>query len=136
MNDLLSSLDGLFRIRCFENFEKLPSNILYFNEKPVQSFCWIAPWTLTSILPNGNKYYQIDASFYALYPYVYFVPLLIINNAPLPLGLVLGPSEHSYLFIEFFKYLILLENNHALIPSNKYPILSGQGQAIISFAQN
>ena len=82
------------------------------------------------MLPYGKRHFQLDASFYALYPYVYSVPLLVINNASLPLGLVIGPSEHQNLFNEFFS---LLENYNFNFHIKDYPVLSDQGSAIKSF---
>ena len=94
-----------FKLDCLKK-NPVPQ-IIDYNGESIQSLCWISKWALFNAFPNGKQYFQIDASFYALYPYVYCVPLMVVNNASLPLGLVLGPSEHHNLFLVFFN---LLEN--------------------------
>ena len=98
---------------------------------PVQSLTWIAEWAFSCIHTVGHKYFQVDASFYALSPYVYFIPLLIIDNASLPLGISIGPSEHQNLFLDFFEFI---EKNDFSFHLNSYKILSDGGNAIRSFA--
>ena len=76
---------------------------------------------------------QIDASFHALRPYTYCVPLLIIHNASIPIGLSLGPSESSNLFDVFFQNLSNIDKNFKL---TYFPILSDEGKAIKKFTNN
>lgn len=125
---MISSFEGIFQIRTFDDI--INTNLLIFDNKSIQTFCWISKWAIYSILPFGKRYIQLDASFYALSPYVYCVPLAIINNASLPLGLVIGPSEHQNLFNEFFN---LLESYNLLFHIKDFPILSDQSTAIRIF---
>ena len=99
--------------------------MIYFNGKPVQTLCWIAEWAFDSF-SFSRKYLQLDASFYALQPYVFCVPLLIINNASLPLGIIIGPSEHQNLFSEFFDLI----NKSTILPFDCLGILSDEGKSI------
>ena len=98
MDDFIKFQKGIFRIRYYAdnntNIKEL-KNLIYFNGKPVQTLCWIAEWAFDSF-SFSRKYLQLDASFYALQPYVYCVPLLIINNASLPLGVL----SHQMVFFE------------------------------------
>lgn len=130
LNEFINSQKGVFRIRLFTDNLKI-KDLLTLNGKEVQTFCWIAEWTFNLVKPiNRHLYLQIDASFYSLYPYVYCIPLLIIDNASLPLGLVMGPSEHKNLFFEFFDLLKNIDNDSQL---KNIPILSDEGKAIQSF---
>ena len=80
-------------------------------------------WALFS-KPSG--YFQIDASFKAIKPYVYFISLLIQNNAPIPIGISIGPSEHFYLFNLFFEFLSEI---YPSIKIKDFHILSDEGKA-------
>ena len=118
---ILSEFEGIFQFWFFCNINN-PS-LLYYDNKPVQTFCWITKLGLIYDYSNDAEkhYFQIDTSFYALTPYTYCVPLFIIDNASLPLGLVIGPSEHSNLFLEFFD---LLEKYNSTFITQKFKILS------------
>ena len=117
--NFLLSISGFVQIRLLK--ENNLQNLLIYDDTCVQSLSWIAPWTIEVLkyVSNVNPYYEVDASFLALKPYVYFVPMLIIQNASLPLGIVLGPSEHQNLFLEFFDFLEALSFNF-----NFFPVLS------------
>ena len=131
LDDFIKFQKGIFRIRYYAdnntNIKEL-KNLIYFNGKPVQTLCWIAEWAFDSF-SFSRKYLQLDASFYALQPYVYCVPLLIINNASLPLGIIIGPSEHQNLFSEFFDLI----NKSTILPFDCLGILSDEGKSIKSF---
>ena len=45
----------------------------------------------------------MDASFYALRPYVFSLPLLIYNNASILIGIVVGLSESVILYDVLYK---------------------------------
>ena len=110
------------------------SDLLKYNNLTVQCLTWIADWAIIVLdyaKSLGSTYFQIDASFMALKPYVYCVPMLIIQNAPIPLGLVLDPSESHYLFLKFFDYI-----EKYIDCINSFPVLSDQGTAIISYCKS
>jgi hypothetical protein len=51
-------------------------------------------------------FYELDASFKALYTDVYSAPLAVRNNVGIPVGLVLEPSESTEMFPSFVEVLI------------------------------
>ena len=109
------------------------NNLLVHNDKQVQYLVWIAPWC-KKFLEFHSGYIQIDASFYALHPYVYSVPLLILDNAAIPLGIVLGPQENNHLFNYFYDFVGRIYPS-LILQLKKMPILSDEGSAIKLFAQ-
>jgi hypothetical protein len=76
-------------------------------------------------------FYELDASFTALNPYVDSIPLAVINNVGIPLGLILGPSESTEMFTTFAEDLI----QHGLEQERLHslPVLSDEGSALISY---
>ena len=83
LDSYINSTNGFFMIGL-NNCIKFDNLLKYDNQK-VQYLIWVAPWFDAFL--NMGHYIQIDASFEALEPYVYSVPLLIIDNAPIPLGI-------------------------------------------------
>lgn len=126
---IIENTNGYFLIGLYDSIKS--SDLLQYNNKSVQYCVWISPWSIEFLKMKG--YIQIDASFYALRPYVYFVPLLIIDNAAIPLGIVIGPSENQKLFDLFYDYLYSIDPT---IDMSKFPILSDEGKAIQSFSNN
>ena len=132
LNNFLNSIGGLVQIRLYNKLFN-SNKLLIYNDACIQSLSWIAPWCIDILkfaINTKCSYFQIDASFLALDPYVYCTPIIIIQNASLPLGLVLGPSEHQNLFLDFFNFLELFFANY-----NIFPVLSDQGSAIITFCK-
>ena len=126
----INGLTGLFKIGIMDNMNN--EKLLKFGGKNVQFLVWICPWA-NAFLKMHHGYFQIDASFYALKPYTYSIPLLIVDNAPIPIGIVVGPSEHQNLFNTFFEFLI---EKYDLIEVINFPILSDEGKAIDAFSRN
>ena len=119
---------GHFKIGLYDSI--VDRKLLTYDNKSVQYLVWIAPWAHAFISKGG--YFQIDASFAALFPYVYAVPLLIQNNASIPLGISIGPSEHFLLFNLFFDFLQSIYN----LNLKDLIILSDEGKAIEKFVNN
>ena len=126
ITEIVNKYSGHALIGCSE-INNLETPLIYKN-KSVQYFIWIAPWAHSFLKNNG--YFQIDASFKALKPYVYFIPLLIIDNAAIPLGISIGPSEKSDLYSLFFKFFNSIYNDFNI---SKYCFLSDQGKSIKKF---
>ena len=130
-DSLINNKSGYFMIGFFNSHVPI-KNLLIFEGRQVQYLVWIAPWC-HAFLSYFSGYFQIDASFKALAPYTYSVPTMVINNASIPLGIVLGPSESFHLFDLFYNF------NQSILPSidfKKFPILSDEGLAIQSFANH
>lgn len=128
LDEILHKFNGHIKIGCFnDKYQNFP---FIYNGKSVQFILWIAPWAIGFL--NNNGYFQIDASFKALKPYVYCIPLLIQNNCSIPLGISIGPSENYLLFNLFFEYLHDIYTNFDL---KKYHILSDEGLAIAKFVE-
>ena len=77
------------------------SNLLKYKNQDVQCLVWI-PLFIEQLL-NVGSYIQLDASFYALRPYVFSLPLLIYNNASILIGIVVGLSESVILYDVLYK---------------------------------
>ena len=67
------------------------------------SACWVASWAPSAI--KKASYFSLDASFYALRPYVYCVPHVIYCNSSIPIGISVATSETAVLYEQFFELL-------------------------------
>jgi hypothetical protein len=97
----------------------------------VVSFVWIPPWS-RDILAR-SRYIQLDASFKAVKPYVYCVPLGIHANESFPLAVVVGISESRELY-ELF-YATMARVGVPIEELNAKPILSDQHSALRSIGE-
>ena len=88
---VLSTCDGLKTVRVGDDGRLL-------------SACWVAPWA-PSVIKRKASYFSLDASFYALRPYVYCVPHVIYCNSSIPIGISIAPSETAGLYEQFFELL-------------------------------
>ena len=91
LENFVNNLKGHIKIGLYDEVTCSKELLVYQNHS-VQFFIWIAPWAVAFFTNCG--YFQLDASFKALRPYVYSVPLLVQNNAAIPIGIILGPSEN------------------------------------------
>lgn len=98
----------------------------------VQIVIWIAPWAFE--VAKAFNYYQLDASFAPVKPYVYCVPQMIKDNRAIPLGFSICPTERSELFDFFFK--ALTENDPVKIVSISKPVLCDMGGGLEKFCKN
>ena len=88
---VLATCDGLKTVRVGDDGRLL-------------SACWVAPWA-PSVIKTKGSYFSLDASFYALRPYVYCVPHVIYCNSSIPIGISIAPSETAGLYEQFFELL-------------------------------
>jgi hypothetical protein len=134
LDTLFHSIPGVYFIEL-RDVPDLRSSPLIYQDKEVVQITYIHPLAI-SIVQNAT-YYQIDASFKALRPYAYSIPLGIIQNEALPLGLQMSPSEKGVLYGAFFKHLeevIHHFSDHGF--SFEYcAFLSDQGKGLIKFVE-
>jgi hypothetical protein len=106
---------------------------LFFQEKEVVTFTWVAPWA-RSVLESGFvQYVELDASFYAIRPYAYIIPFAIIANYGIPLGLAVAPSEREEAYRLFDESLKRIGLGAGLVELT--PVLSDQGKALIAYCK-
>ena len=99
------------------------------NNSYLQGFIFLHP-NYKEIIQKCN-YIELDASF-SLSPYVYCIPLGIINNESFPLGITIGPSENFLLYSQFYEFVKQLDNDIYQFLITK-PVLSDEGGAIEKF---
>lgn len=128
LQEIMNFKSGYYFLFLFDSI--INNNLLIYNNKSVQCLVWI-PSYIKDYISIGS-YIQIDASFYALHPYVYSIPLLIYNNSSIPLGIVMGPSESEKLYDLIYQCIEKILGRKI----NNIPILSDEGTAIASFASN
>ena len=88
------------------------------------------------ILKNlGCTAVELDCSFFVLGPYVYCIPMGIICNESVPLGLSIGPTEHRLVYQQFYQFIHKLdpESYNKLI---EIPVLSDEGSALKRFCKD
>jgi hypothetical protein len=111
---------------------------LLFNQREVVQITWIHPKALDVLAKS--QYIQLDASFEALRPYIYSIPLGMLHNNAVPLGLQLSPTEREDHYSCFFDQLTHLIDELD-VPGNissitNQPILSDEGTALKAFCES
>jgi hypothetical protein len=101
----------------------------------VLTLSWVAPWTPGILkLPASHipTFFELDASFRALKPYVYIVPTLVVANYGVPLGIVVTPTERATSYRLFWENIDGCE-----IQTEVYsrPLLSDKGAALIAYGE-
>jgi hypothetical protein len=112
----------------FPAFESVANDTKLEENSYIESISWVAPWTteLIEIL----SFIELDASFYALKPFSYSIPMGIYRNKSIPLGLFMFKTENSEMYTTFFKMLIDSGIPLELLQSKGF--LTDEGKAIIS----
>jgi tetratricopeptide (TPR) repeat protein len=86
----------------------------------------------TAIMKNSSiSCIEIDGTFKFLRPYILCIPVAIIHNSYVPLGISIGPAEEISLFQDCFHILCRNVQTHIQL----IPILSDKGTAIRAFCQ-
>jgi hypothetical protein len=84
---------GCTKIFTTDHLELLPAGSVTWRGQGIAALAWVDPRALAAW--DWATCELIDASFYALRPYVYFVFNGIYNGITLPLGLMMCPSEST-----------------------------------------
>jgi hypothetical protein len=88
------------------------SKIVYFSysdESELVQMTWIFPHAKQIL--EAAQYFEIDSSFEVFKPFVFSVPLAIIDNENFPLGLQISPTES---FLHYFTFIQNLEQTFNL----------------------
>jgi hypothetical protein len=98
------------------------------NNTYIESISWLAPWTVNVI--HMVNYIELDASFYALKPFVYSIPTGIYRNKSIPLGIFIFKTECAEMYRMFFRMLLNYGIELSLLQSKGN--LTDEGKAIQS----
>jgi hypothetical protein len=110
---------------------ELDTKVLYSDGEPMRTITWVVPF-LDDVLKRC-QYIELDASFKAAFPYVYVVPQAIIDNESVPLGFVIGPTERSELFEEFYQ---CVKATSSMYPDLlRIPVVTDEGSALQFFCK-
>ena len=112
---------GVFDIKYIEDSKYS----LMFNNKHVHSLVFL-DFRCSAVIEKTN-FLELDCSFYAVEPYIYCMPLAIINNESLPLGLSVGPSESLQIYSQFYE---LFSKKYPDKKITSLPLLSDEGKAL------
>jgi hypothetical protein len=93
-------------------------NCLCYQSKKIVQFTYLLSEAIS--ITNQAQYFEIDASFRAIAPYVFTIPFALINNNSYPLGLQLSPSESEEHYNCFFKYLIYESQNPHILHNKAF----------------
>jgi hypothetical protein len=105
------------------------SKIVYFpysDDSEVIQLTWIFPHAKEIL--EAAQYYEIDSSFEMFKPFLFSVPLAIIDNESFPLGLQISPTESFRHYATFFRNLDKTFNLHNFFHGKIF--LSDMGKAI------
>ena len=78
---------------------------------------------------------ELDASFYVMHPLVFTMPLAIVANESIPLGLSVGPTESSMLYQQFYTFIQSVDAD-ACQKLKAIPVLSDEGLALKKFCED
>ena len=110
-----------------------PIDTLKIFDRHIHSFVYIVN-EFKAIIDHGNCI-ELDASFYVLNPFVFCIPLIIIGNESIPIGLSVGPSEKSNLYEQFYNFLKKIDQN-SYERLKEIPVLSDEGSALEKFCSD
>lgn len=103
--------------------------VTFGRDDELVSLCWVAPWATSFI--DKMSYFMIDASFFALRPYVYCVPHGVCCNTSIPLGLSVYGSEK----VELYQLFLDCLPQHSRDTLVKKVCITDDGTAIRSFLE-
>jgi hypothetical protein len=126
---LIGSLPGHVSLQTGKDPSKYP---LSFRGEAIVTLTWVAPWTEIFLRIGLVQYVELDASFYAIRPYAYVVPFVVIANYGMPLGLIVSPTEREESYRLFDKALKRL-GLPALVDLT--PVLSDQGGGLKAYCK-
>ncbi len=119
--DDLKDFPGLFKFKYIED----KKYTIKYNNKNVHSMVFL-DYRCEKVVEKSN-YIELDCSFFVIDPYVYCIPLGIVNNESFPLGLSIGPSESLEIYDQFYA---LFKQKYPTIKIEKLPLLSDEGTAL------
>jgi hypothetical protein len=125
--DFFKRLDGYRHLRVDRTAQT--ARFLYDGGALV-SAVWITRRALSAFL--RAKYIELDCSWRGLAPFAYCIPLAIVNNEAIPLGLIITPTEAKLTYEWFFHDL----EAYAGIRLPDKCVLSDEGEAIIAFVRD
>jgi hypothetical protein len=124
----IASLPGSVSLQTLDDGSRYP---LSFHGQGVVTFTWVAPWARRLLKSGSVQYFELDASFYAIRPYVYVVPFAVVANYGFPLGLAVAPTERTEIYQLFDQAISVREIGVGLCQTK--PILSDQGKALMAY---
>jgi hypothetical protein len=123
----MTKYDGVFVLSVQPDSDR--PFLFHYQGSEVIQLTYIHPKAVS--LFEHAHYLELDSSFSTLEPYVYSIPLAIINNNAMPLGIQLSPTESSAHYQTFFTHLEHAMGNPDIITHKIW--LSDQGSGIIKF---
>ena len=110
-----------------------PIEMIKIGDKYIHSFTYLVD-EFRDIISRAQCI-EIDASFYVMHPHVFTIPLAIVANESIPLGLSVGPTESSLLFEQFYTFIKSVDDD-AYEKLKVIPVLSDEGSAIEKFCND
>jgi hypothetical protein len=108
------------------------NSIHYNNNFEIIKLTYITKYAVE--ISHRAQYFQLDTSFKAIFPYVYSIPLGIIQNDSFPLGLQLSISETTDHYSTFFRELSKLIEQPNFFEEKAF--LSDMGTALKKFCKD
>jgi hypothetical protein len=106
-----------------------------YNGRSVVTLSWVAPWAPGILKVPASRiraFFELDASFRALKPYVSIVPTLVVANYGIPLGIVVTPTERAASYRLFWANL---DEGDIERDVSSRPLLSDQGKALRTYGR-
>jgi hypothetical protein len=127
LESLLQELPGFFSVQVGP---ESPVRGLTYRDRQVITLAWLAPWAMDIL--RIAQYMELDASFRALSPFAYCIPMAVKANVGIPIGIVVAPSERQEMYNLFAATLF----RHGLSPDElkNLPLLSDSGSALAAYA--
>ena len=96
----------------------------------IRCFVLLLPYAISVL--RWADIIEVDASFKASYPYVYYIITCVKNNNSIPIGFSIAPTESEELYSTTFQVIDRLTGDSGSLVNQKY-FLSDFGEGIKSF---
>jgi ubiquitin C-terminal hydrolase len=130
LKELLGNLGGHVFIEICRDLKRIPDGVLCYEGGYVETLVWVAKWAPAAFLECF--FMEDDCTHGAGRPYVLFIPMAVINNYGVPLGLVLTPTEQAQTYRLFAESLAEVDKNCDV---RDKPMLSDGGLGLESFGK-
>ena len=137
----LRGTPGYFLLHLDRNLTNIPGtkdrSPLFVEENGVTSRLVAMSWLCDTVVDAFTKfsYCELDATFFAMKPYVMCVPQFIVKNCAYPVGIILAPSESEFLYNLFYQSLGSALSAAGGPARPRFTVLSDGGKALRTFCE-
>ena len=127
---VLNNLPGYKQLITTDVIDDKDDRAEIVDGRRVQGIMWVAPWARDCLKAGTHR--EVDCSFKAVRPYVYYIPMAVIGNVGVACGLAVWPTEEATCF-DLWEQAFEKAFGQSL---EEVPVLSDMGTAIGKFCRD